>query len=54
MLNPTTCPTSSSAPPCSGWFGFHTAGSGLAANGQGVNAFLVTNTAAAAAPSRGA
>ena len=31
-----------------GWFGFN-AGSGLAANGQGVNAFLVTNTAAAAA-----
>ena len=31
-----------------GWFGFN-AGSGLAANGQGVNAFLVTNTSAAAA-----
>ena len=31
-----------------GWFGFN-AGSGLAANGQDVNAFLVTNTAAAAA-----
>lgn len=31
-----------------GWFGFN-AGSGLAANGQAVNAFLVTNTAAAAA-----
>ena len=31
-----------------GWFGFN-AGSGLAANGQGVSAFLVTNTAAAAA-----
>ena len=31
-----------------GWFGFN-AGSGLAANGQSVNAFLVTNTAAAAA-----
>ena len=30
-----------------GWFGFN-AGSGLAANGQGVNALLVTNTAAAA------
>ncbi|MDE2765090.1 MAG: ammonium transporter [Chloroflexota bacterium] len=30
-----------------GWFGFN-AGSGLAANGQAVNAFLVTNTAAAA------
>ena len=31
-----------------GWFGFN-AGSGLAANGVDVNAFLVTNTAAAAA-----
>ena len=31
-----------------GWFGFN-AGSGLAANGQDVNAFLVTNIAAAAA-----
>ena len=31
-----------------GWFGFN-AGSGLAANGQDVSAFLVTNTAAAAA-----
>ena len=31
-----------------GWFGFN-AGSGLAANGLAVNAFLVTNTAAAAA-----
>jgi len=31
-----------------GWFGFN-AGSGLAANGQAVSAFLVTNTAAAAA-----
>jgi Amt family ammonium transporter len=31
-----------------GWFGFN-AGSGLAANGQAVNAFLVTNTSAAAA-----
>ena len=31
-----------------GWFGFN-AGSGLAANTLGVNAFLVTNTAAAAA-----
>lgn len=31
-----------------GWFGFN-AGSGLAANALGVNAFLVTNTAAAAA-----
>ena len=31
-----------------GWFGFN-AGSGLAANGQAVNAFLVTNTAAATA-----
>ncbi len=31
-----------------GWFGFN-AGSGLAANGVAVNAFLVTNTAAAAA-----
>lgn len=31
-----------------GWFGFN-AGSGLAANGQGANALLVTNTAAAAA-----
>ena len=31
-----------------GWFGFN-AGSGLAANGQAVNALLVTNTAAAAA-----
>ena len=30
-----------------GWFGFN-AGSGLAANGQAVNALLVTNTAAAA------
>ena len=30
-----------------GWFGFN-AGSGLAANGQAVSAFLVTNTAAAA------
>ncbi len=30
-----------------GWFGFN-AGSGLAANGLAVNAFLVTNTAAAA------
>ena len=31
-----------------GWFGFN-AGSGLAANGQAVNAFLVTNTSAAMA-----
>ena len=31
-----------------GWFGFN-AGSGLAANGQAVSAFLVTNTAAATA-----
>ena len=31
-----------------GWFGFN-AGSGLLANGQAVNAFLVTNTAAATA-----
>ncbi len=31
-----------------GWFGFN-AGSGLLANGQAVNAFLVTNTAAAVA-----
>lgn len=31
-----------------GWFGFN-GGSGLAANGQAVNAFLVTNTAAATA-----
>ena len=31
-----------------GWFGFN-AGSGLAANAQAVNAFLVTNTAAASA-----
>jgi len=31
-----------------GWFGFN-AGSGLLANGQAVNAFLVTNTAAASA-----
>ncbi len=31
-----------------GWFGFN-AGSGLAADGKAVNAFLVTNTAAAAA-----
>jgi Amt family ammonium transporter len=31
-----------------GWFGFN-AGSGLAANGQAVSAFLVTNTAAAVA-----
>ena len=31
-----------------GWFGFN-AGSGLAANGQAVNAFLVTNTSAATA-----
>ena len=31
-----------------GWFGFN-AGSGLAANGQAVNAFLVTNTCAATA-----
>lgn len=31
-----------------GWFGFN-AGSGLAANGQAVNAFLVTNTCAAMA-----
>ncbi|MEE8518196.1 MAG: ammonium transporter [Dehalococcoidia bacterium] len=31
-----------------GWFGFN-AGSGLAADGQAVNAFLVTNTAAATA-----